>query len=172
MKICFLTVVLLTITSTLIAQDYAIEQNEIKIQLPVTFKTLTNKLTPESDTALRVIARVLKEKSYITTLRVEAHIDNVGDPAKLQQMTESRALEVCNQLSALGIDCSRLLPVGFGSYKPVAANTSPEGRAANRRIVFAIAALRGKAIGGMPLDGGGKVAVSETDHPCNFGKSN
>ncbi len=172
MKTSFIAVLFLAITSTLFAQDYTIENNEIKIRLPIAFKTLSNKLTPESDTALRLIARVLKEKSYISTLRVEAHVDNAGDFVKSQEITEARALEVCTQLFALGVDCNRLLPVGFGSSKPIAANNTIEGRAANRRIVFVIAALRGKAIGGMPLDGSAKVAAIKNNHPCNFGKSN
>jgi OmpA-OmpF porin, OOP family len=61
-------------------------------------------------------------------------------------------------LVALGVDCKRLLPVGFGSNKPVADNSSPEGKMKNRRINFVIAALRSKTIGGLPADGGGKTA--------------
>ncbi|MBP6608828.1 MAG: carboxypeptidase regulatory-like domain-containing protein, partial [Deltaproteobacteria bacterium] len=34
----------------------------------------------------------------------------------------------------------------------------PDGRAQNRRVAFVNAALRGRPIGGMPIDGGGKVA--------------
>ena len=56
------------------------------------------------------------------------------------------------------IDCNRLIAVGFGSTKPVADNSTPVGKAENRRIEFVMAGLRGKAISGMPLDGGGKVA--------------
>jgi OOP family OmpA-OmpF porin len=51
--------------------------------------------------------------------------------------------------------------VGFGGSKPVASNTTPEGRGQNRRVAFINAALRGRAIGGMPLDGGGKVASGD-----------
>ncbi len=61
-----------------------------------------------------------------------------------------------------GISCARLIGVGFGSSKPVAANDSAENRARNRRTVFVNAALRGRAIGGMPLDGGGVVAKVPT----------
>jgi hypothetical protein len=64
---------------------------------------------------------------------------------------------------AQGLDCSRLVAVGFGSSKPIADNRTPEGKAANRRVVFANAALRGRPIGGAPLDGGGKSAGSVCD---------
>ena len=59
---------------------------------------------------------------------------------------------------AKGIDCKRLIPVGFGETKPVAPNDTPDNKAQNRRTAFVNAALKGKPIGGMPVDGGGKVA--------------
>ncbi|MFI5132505.1 MAG: hypothetical protein ACHQFX_21050, partial [Chitinophagales bacterium] len=52
----------------------------------------------------------------------------------------------------------RLIAVGFGSSKPVESNDTPIGKAANRRVVFALAALNGRMIGGMPADGGGMAA--------------
>lgn len=54
------------------------------------------------------------------------------------------------------------LAVGFGNTKPVADNSTVDGKAQNQRISFVIAALRGRPIGGMPLDGGGKIATANT----------
>jgi len=65
---------------------------------------------------------------------------------------------VCAALVKMGVDCKRLSAVGFGGTKPIAANDTPDGKAANQRVCFINAALRGHAIGGTPLDGGGKVA--------------
>jgi OOP family OmpA-OmpF porin len=76
----------------------------------------------------------------------------------LQKLSEKRAAAVCQRLVQMGIDCQRLLPVGFGSTKPVADNNSPEGKSKNGRIAFVNTALRGKNIGGMPVDGGGVIA--------------
>ena len=73
-------------------------------------------------------------------------------------LSEKRALAVCATLVKLGVDCKRLIAVGFGSSKPVADNVTAEGKATNRRLIFVNAALRNHAIGGMPVDGGGKVA--------------
>jgi OmpA-OmpF porin, OOP family len=140
------------------AQPYKIENNEVKLEKTIVFKTGTDKLEPGSKDALVAIQQLLTDKTYISTLRVECHSDNTGIEKHNQILTEKRALAVCRELIKMGVDCKRLLAVGFGSSKPVADNTTTEGKAQNRRTTFIIAALRGRAIGGMPLDGGGKVA--------------
>ncbi len=140
------------------AQEYTLNGNEVKITREILFETGSDQLKPESQAALEIIRQYLADKSYISTLRIECHSDNAGDASANQLLTEKRALAVCKKLVAMGVDCKRLLAVGFGDTKPVAANSSAEGRAQNRRTSFVNAALRGHAIGGMPLDGGGKVA--------------
>lgn len=155
-----LTVACLSFSAT--AQDYRIDNNEVKINKEIKFKPGTAELLPESDEALMVIKKYLDDKSYISLLRVEAHTDNSGTTDANQSLSEKRADAVTDRLVALGADCSRLLPVGFGGSKPVATNSTPEGKAQNRRIVFVNAGLRGKPIGGMPVEGGGKAAAN----PC------
>jgi len=144
------------------AQDYKIENNEVKISKEIKFKTGTAELLPESDAALLIIKKYLDDKTYISLLRVEAHTDNTGDATTNQLLSQKRAAAVCQKLIALGVDCMRLLPVGFGSTKPVADNSTAEGKVQNSRVSFVNATLRGKAIGGMPVDGGGKVV----ENPC------
>jgi OmpA-OmpF porin, OOP family len=148
----------LLISFSSIAQDYKLEGNEVKISKPIVFETGSDKLKPESMAALEIIRQYLTDKSYISLLRVECHSDNVGDENSKQLLTEKRALEVCKKLVEMGVDCKRLVAVGFGSTKPVADNSAQEGRAENRRVSFINAALRGHLIGGMPADGGGKTA--------------
>lgn len=140
------------------AQDYKLEGNEVKISKAIVFEAGSAKLKPESDEALAIIKKYLDDKSYISLLRVEGHSDNSGDAEKSQQLTEQRALAVCAALVKLGVDCKRLLPVGFGASKPIADNSTAEGKAENRRISLINVSLRGRVIGGLPVDGGGKVA--------------
>lgn len=146
------------VAAILHAQDYQLEGNEVKISKAIVFETGTDKLKPESNAALEIIKQYLTDKTYISTLRVEGHTDNNGDAAGNQMLSGKRALAICKKLVEMGVDCKRLLPVGFGGTKPVAENSSAEGRAQNRRISFINAALRGRLIGGMPADGGGKTA--------------
>lgn len=157
MKIYLLAFLLFAVTAAT-AQEYTLEGNEVKITASIVFETGSDQLKPESSAALEIIKKYLASKTYISLLRVECHTDNTGDAAHNQTLSEKRALAVCAALVKMGVDCKRLIAAGFGSTKPVAANNTPEGRSANRRVSFVNAALRGHAIGGMPVDGGGKVA--------------
>jgi OOP family OmpA-OmpF porin len=120
---------------------------------PVIFKTGSAELTDEGKTALLPVKEFLVQKDYITTLRVEGHTDNTNAESANQKLSEQRAFAVCKWLVENGIDCKRLIAVGFGSTKPIAANDNIENRAKNRRMEFIPAATRGKAIRVMPLDG-------------------
>ncbi len=140
------------------APAFKLENNALVLPAPVTYETGKETLTAEGAKALDHVVEYLKQKEYITLLRVEAHTDSDGDDALNQTLSEKRALAVAAALVAKGVDCKRLIPVGFGENKPVAPNDTPENKAQNRRTVFANAALKGKPIGGMPVDGGGKVA--------------
>jgi OOP family OmpA-OmpF porin len=146
------------------AQLPKIENNQLVLDNPVTFKPGTSKLTDEGKEALKQVKDFLVAKDYVTLLRVEGHGDNGGKEADVQKLTEQRATAVGRWLVSNGIDCKRLIAVGFGSTKPVESNDTPIGKAANRRMVFALAALRGRLIGGMPADGGGVVAGETCEH--------
>ena len=135
------------------AQGYHLESNEVKPDGDkIGFAKGTATLTKESETALANIKKYLDDKGYISLLRVEGHVDGEGD--NNQSLSEARAIAVCHWLIAKGIDCKRLIPVGFADTKGI----SNESNVLNTRIAFVNAALRGHAIGGMPADGGGKVA--------------
>ena len=139
---------------------YELEGNELKLPGPVVFAVNSDKLKPESDAVLEHVKGYLEAKSSITLLRVEVHTDSMGDEKANQALSEERAAALVAALVKKGIACERLIAVGFGGTKPISANDTPEGRATNRRTVFANAALKGRAIGGLPVDGGGKVVAT------------
>lgn len=154
----FITFLLASFAISLQAQDYKMEGNEVKISKPVLFETGSARLKPESMPALEIIKQYLSDKSYISLLRVECHTDNTDAAAISQALSEKRAMVICRKLIEMGVDCKLLIAVGFGDTKPVADNSTPEGKAQNRRVTLVNASLRGRIIGGMPVDGGGKVA--------------
>lgn len=137
---------------------FKVEGGQLRLPGPVVFETGKDVLKPESDDVLSVVDQYLKAKPEITLLRIEGHTDSDGDDKANQTLSELRSMAVARWLVAKGNDCKRLIPVGFGETKPIAANDTPDNKAQNRRTSFVNAALRGKPIGGMPVDGGGKVA--------------
>lgn len=75
-------------------------------------------------------------KSYPTTTAViEGHTDNVGSPESNMKLSQARAQAVVDYLvENFGIDKSRLAAKGYGDTRRIAYNSTPEGRAKNRRI--------------------------------------
>jgi OOP family OmpA-OmpF porin len=134
---------ILLLSSVALAETYKVENNVLVVPR-------------EGDAAIDYVKGYLAEKAYVSTMRIEVHVDTDGKQS--QRLTEQRAFAIAKALVAKGVDCKRLVPVGFGGTKPVAANDTAANKALNRRTTFAIAALRGRAIGGMPVDGGGVVA--------------
>ena len=86
---------------------------------------------------VRGIAEKLLELPY--NVRVEGHTDNIPiKTAKFPsnwELSTSRATNVLQYLIAEGeLPPSRLSAVGYGEYRPVALNSTREGRSLNRRV--------------------------------------
>jgi OOP family OmpA-OmpF porin len=135
--------------------------NALVLQKPIAFQPGTDQLKDDDD-SIGHIASFLSIRSYVSTLRIEAHAAEPGPGA--QALSEKRALSVARALVAKGVDCKRLVAVGFGASKPVAPLT-PEGKSLNNRVVAVVAALRGHAVDGAPVDGGGKIAGDVCEKP-------
>jgi outer membrane protein OmpA-like peptidoglycan-associated protein len=72
-------------------------------------------------------------------LRVEGHTDSTGSAAYNQRLSEQRAQSVYDFLFAQGIEAGRMKAVGYGPNRPIADNTTTEGRSRNRRVEIVIA---------------------------------
>ena len=134
--------------------EYRLDGNRLELPGPIVFPAGKAQLDPASDPALEHARGYLAAKESITVLRIEGHADD-------QALSEQQALAVGRWLVAHGVDCKRLLAVGFGASKPVADASTPEGKARNTRIELHNAALRGRPIGGASLEGGGQVASAD-----------
>lgn len=78
-------------------------------------------LTPESETSLNQLVKLLNDNPNIT-IELAAHTDMKGDSITNQRLSEKRAQSVVNYLIANGIEAERLTPVGYGKTKPVVAD--------------------------------------------------
>lgn len=156
----FTLLVLLGVCGLPTFAQYKLEGNNLVLPSPIIFKTGSDHIAEESEKMLGYLKTYLESKPSVTLLRIEGHVADAKSVELAQSLSEKRALAVAKALVKLGVDCKRLLPVGFGSTKPIEDNATPTGKAKNTRIVIANAELRTKPIGGMPIDGGGKVTSS------------
>jgi outer membrane protein OmpA-like peptidoglycan-associated protein len=67
---------------------------------------------------------------------VEGHTDNTGSASTNDEISMKRAENVVAALVELGVEKSRLTPVGKGSSEPIGSNSTAEGRSKNRRVEF------------------------------------
>ncbi len=91
----------------------------------------------ESLSVVDRIAATLRPLQY--NVRVEGHTDNTPIhtaqfPSNWELSTARATFVLQYLISTTGIPPQRLSAVGYGEYRPVAANASSEGRAANRRV--------------------------------------
>lgn len=86
----------------------------------------------ESFSMLDQLVDYLKRKPA-TKIRIEGHTDNQGAVELNQRLSESRAKTVLDYLVSHGIARERIEALGKGSSQPIADNSTPEGRAINRR---------------------------------------
>ena len=92
-------------------------------------------IKPESMGTLNGIVQIMKDNPDIK-FEVGGHTDSDGDDASNMKLSQSRADAVRNQLINMGIVASRLTAKGYGESKPIAENTTFEGKANNRRVEF------------------------------------
>jgi outer membrane protein OmpA-like peptidoglycan-associated protein len=79
---------------------------------------------------------VLLEANPALLLHVSGHTDDTGDSRVNQKLSLNRAEAVVNYLISKGVNKSRLQATGYGSLKPLASNSSKQGRNTNRRVEF------------------------------------
>lgn len=78
-----------------------------------------------------------------TTIDVVGHADSVGADAYNMQLSERRAFAVSSLLLNSGVIRQRLVAQGAGEGRPIADNSTPDGRARNRRVEVYISAFTG-----------------------------
>lgn len=89
---------------------------------------------------LNSVAIVLKKYNN-TSITITGYTDNVGGDAYNQGLSEGRARSVGDYLISQGISPNRIFTQGMGKRNPVASNSTPSGRAMNRRVVITLRPL-------------------------------
>lgn len=101
------------------------------------FKPDSAELLPGENERLDQIAQVLKEVSDQMFL-VEGHTASVGYEKGEMKLSVERANSVANALIQRGIPREKFICKGSGGTKPIADNSTQEGKAKNRRVEITI----------------------------------
>ncbi len=100
----------------------------------VYFDTDKTDVKPESSATLDEVASLLKIDRSLK-LEISGHTDNTGAKDHNLKLSQGRADAVTQMLvKKYGIDPKRLVAKGYGDTKPVAPNTTEDGKAKNRRV--------------------------------------
>jgi chemotaxis protein MotB len=94
-------------------------------------------LRPGADGEIEQIAKILSQDGFY--LRVEGHSDD--QPIHTAQFVSNWQLSTARAMAVLmllinqpGMDPGKVSLAGYGQYRPIADNTSPDGRRMNRRV--------------------------------------
>ena len=114
-----------------------IKVNKAIILKNIFFDTGKSTLKPESMVEIERIYRLMIDNPTME-IEISGHTDNVGSAATNKTLSLNRAAVVVKTLVGMGIEASRMTSAGYGFEKPVAPNTTPDGRAQNRRTEFKV----------------------------------
>jgi outer membrane protein OmpA-like peptidoglycan-associated protein len=90
-------------------------------------------LLPGAQIKLNEVAEALKMQKD-RDITIEGHTDNQGTVQSNLELGQHRADSVKDYLVSRGVEPTRIRAVGIGQARPIADNSSPEGRANNRRV--------------------------------------
>jgi len=115
-----------------------LEKGKIELAEPILFFEYDQtRIMPESYWLLDSVAEILKSIPELK-IRIEGHTDNIGGERYNMLLSQARTDSVRNYLLTKGIFIDRMEAVGYGPSRPIADNSTLEGRAKNRRVEFTI----------------------------------
>ncbi len=113
----------------------------ISIMDNILFESGKADLSEQSKPVLQKMTQLLK--TLQNDIRIEGHTDNI--PISTAEFPSNWHLSIARAtntayylMNNLGLDQSRVSVVGNSEFKPLVDNTSPEGRALNRRVDIVI----------------------------------
>ena len=108
-------------------------RNQVLTLHNVHFQLDKAELQPDSRTLLRKVATSLLDQPLLR-IEVAGHTDSTGSEAYNLQLSVKRANAVRRFLIQQGVPADNIEAVGYGESRPIAENTTEDGRAQNRRV--------------------------------------
>lgn len=116
----------------------------VRVAEALLFESGKAELQPQSLPVLDTLASLLRNVPYL--ISVDGHTDSIPIRTLRYEsnwhLSTARALTVAYHLMQRGVPESQLAVRGFGPQRPIAPNSTPEGRARNRRVEIVLTELR------------------------------
>ena len=103
----------------------------------VQFESNSSELTAGSNEELDKAVDAMNKYDQIR-IEIQAHSDSMGEASYNQYLSEQRANSVRDYMIGKGIAADRMVAKGYGESKPIADNSTRDGRAQNRRVELKI----------------------------------
>ena len=115
---------------------------EVEIKTSILFSSGSAELEKTALPILGELAGILK--GFPNPIQVEGFTDDVPIRSDIYpsnwELSAGRAASVVHLLSKEGVKPERMAAIGYGEYRPIVSNATPEGRNKNRRVVLQILA--------------------------------
>lgn len=105
----------------------------------VLFRTNDAQLLPAAQTKLDEVAAALLTNGR--PVSIEGYTDSKGSQSRNIDLSQRRAESVRSYLISRGLPSDRVVAKGMGPDRPIADNTSAEGRANNRRVEIVVSKI-------------------------------
>ena len=121
-------------TGTVVSQT---ENLDIQLEIPsdISFDVSRSAVKPALAGLLTRYAAIARAHPD-STITIVGHTDSSGSAAANNALSRDRAQSTRDYLIARGVAITRLQTEGRGSSEPIADNSTPEGRAKNRRVTL------------------------------------
>jgi OOP family OmpA-OmpF porin len=115
-----------------------VRDNKIEIHEKIQFDFDKARIKEASFGLMNEIAAVITKNPQIKRIRIEGYASAEGDAGHNKALSDDRAKAVMKYLGDHGVSPAELVAVGYGADRPIADNTTDDGREKNRRVEFAI----------------------------------
>ena len=108
--------------------------DRIELRDKIQFAFNSDEILADSYPVLDEVADTIEEHVDIEKIRIEGHASADGNDRHNLLLSAARAEAVRRYLVDKGVAAERLVAEGYGEERPIADNTTPEGREENRRV--------------------------------------
>lgn len=126
-----------TLSFTLLSEKAISPENEKSKKNNIEFENIEFDFDRAAlrNTSIEELDRLIDElQGNPVAVKLSGHADSIGEYVYNWHLSKSRADEVKAYLISKGIEETKIASTEYGNTKPIASNTTEEGRQRNRRV--------------------------------------